>query len=436
MSRPDDDPRGVLVRSRESGSPEASIDEGKTNPVGYILKMFPRFSETFILSEILELERQGLELRIFSLKRPDDGVFHADVARVRAPVTYLPESVLRAGPAYAAAHREVFGWDRRRYLRWLWSTMRRAIQKRRPAGLKHFLRAGFIAPLLRREGIGHVHAHFATSATSVALHLHELAGVSYSFTAHAKDIYRHSVESDSLERKLRSARFAVTVSDYNRRYLAHLGGAERLVRIYNGLDVDRFAPNGRAREEPPLVLAVGRLVEKKGFADLICACALLREDGCSFRCRIAGKGELEPELRTLIVELDLEERVELVGPIPREQLLTVYRRASVVVAPCVIGADGNRDGLPTVVVEAMALGVPVVATDVTGIPEVVEDGRTGLLVPQHHPEALATAIRRVLAEPAWAEAMVRAGRARVEREFDLRANVASLRNLLQEAIGA
>ena len=181
------------------------------------------------------------------------------------------------------------------------------------------------------------------------------------------------------------------------------------------------------------MLAVGRLIEKKGFADLVRACSLLHGDGFSFRCRIVGKGELEAELRALIAELGLEEQVELAGPIPREQLLDVYPRASVVVAPCVIGADGNRDGLPTVLVEAMALGVPVVATDVTGIPELVENGRTGLLVPQHHPEALAAAIRRVLAEPAWAESLVRAGRARVEREFDLEANVARLRALLEEA---
>jgi glycosyltransferase involved in cell wall biosynthesis len=410
--------------------------DADARPVGYILKMFPRFSETFILNEILELERQGLELRIFSLKNPNDGVFHADVARVRAPVTYVPESPLRAVRAYTAAHREVFGWNRRRYVRCLAATLWRAFRKRRLGTLKHFLRAGFIAPLVRREGIGHVHAHFATSATSVALHIHELAGVSYSFTAHAKDIYRHSVESDSLERKLRSARFAVTVSDYNCRSLSGFDGADHLVRIYNGLDVERFAPDGTARQEPPLVLAVGRLVEKKGFADLVRACSLLRRDGWAFRCRIVGKGELEAELRALIAELGVQEHVELAGPIPREQLLDVFPRASVLVVPCVIGTDGNRDGLPTVIVEAMALGVPVVATDVTGIPELVQNGRTGHLVPQHRPEALAGAIRRVLAEPAWAESLARVARARVEREFDLRVNVASLRTLLEEAINA
>lgn len=402
-------------------------------PVGYVLKMFPRFSETFILNEVLELERQGLDMRIFSLKAPDDGVVHADVARVRAPVTYVPESPARAARAFLSAHREVFRWNRARYLRGFSFALWRALKKRRPAAFKRFLQAGFLAPMLRREGIRHVHAHFATSATAVALHLHDLAGVSYSFTAHAKDIYRNSVESDSLERKLRSARFAVTVSDYNLRHLSGFDGSDRVVRIYNGLEIDRYAPNGVGREGPPLVLAVGRLVEKKGFADLIRACSVLREEGQAFRCRIVGKGELRGELRGLIAELGLEDRVELAGPIPREQLLPLYRRASVVVAPCVIGADGNRDGLPTVVTEAMALGVPVVATDVTGIPELVEDGRTGLLVPQRQPEELAAAIRRVLADPGWAEDLARGGRARVERDFDLRVNVSRLRRLLEEA---
>jgi colanic acid/amylovoran biosynthesis glycosyltransferase len=423
MRRPSPDP-GALERPRPAPAGPR---------VGYVLKMFPRFSETFILNEVLELERQGMDLRIFSLKQPDEGVVHADVARVRAPVTYVPESLLRATLAYAAAHREVFRRNRPRYLRCLSIALWRALKKRRLGALKRFLQAGFLAPLLRRERIGHVHAHFATSATAVALHLHDLTGVSYSFTAHAKDIFRHTVESDSLERKLRASRFAVTVSDYNRRYLADFEGSERVVRIYNGLEIDRYAPNGAAREQPPLVLAVGRLVEKKGFADLIRACALLRESGPAFQCLIVGKGELEGELRRLIEELGLGGQVELAGPIPRERLLSVYRRASVVVAPCVIGSDGNRDGLPTVVAEAMAIGVPVVATDVTGIPELVKDGRTGVLVPQRQPEALATAIGRVLADPAWAGALARAGRARVERDFDLRVNVARLRGLLDEA---
>lgn len=397
--------------------------------VAYILKMYPRFSETFILSEILELERQGVDVHIYSLKKPDDGRFHADVSRVRSSVTYAPESPLLAPRAFYEAHRRVMGWDRGRYLRILWGVLRR----RRAGALKRFLQAGYLATRMREDGVTHAHAHFASSATSVALYLNRLMGLPYSFTAHAKDIYSDGVSSDVLERKLRSAAFAVTVSEYNREYLAPFGGGEKVWRIYNGLDLQQFSPNGAHPDDPPLVLAVGRLVEKKGFEELIRACALLRRDGRRFRCLIVGKGEREEALQSLIREMELEGWAELAGPMPREALLELYPRASVVVAPCVVGADGNRDGLPTVLIEAMALGVPVVSTDVTGIPELVEHGRTGLLAPQHDPEGLAAEIRRVLDDPAAARELARRGRERVEREFDLRENVAQLRGMFEGA---
>ncbi|MDQ2911422.1 MAG: glycosyltransferase [Actinomycetota bacterium] len=397
--------------------------------VAYILKMYPRFSETFVLNELLELERQGLRLHVFSLKKPDDGVFHADIARLRAKVTYLPESPLLQPGAFSGAHREVFGWNRGRYLRALGA----AAKRHRTATMKQFLRAGWIAPRLRRAGITHVHAHFASGPTAVALHLHRLTGISYSFTAHAKDIYLDSVDRQELANKLDSARFAVTVSDFNRTHLSQVAES-RLVRIYNGLDLERFTPNGAAPANPPLVLAVGRLIEKKGFGDLIRACALLRDEGRSFHCRIVGKGALEAELRGLIRELWLEGTVELAGALPREQLLELYPRAALLAAPCTVGSDGNRDGLPTVLIEAMALGVPVVATAVTGIPELVEDGLTGLLVSERDPAALAHAIGRILTDPGAARALAEAARERVELRFDLRANVSVLRGLLEESV--
>ncbi|MDQ3669837.1 MAG: glycosyltransferase, partial [Actinomycetota bacterium] len=177
----------------------------------------------------------------------------------------------------------------------------------------------------------------------------------------------------------------------------------------------------------------GRLVEKKGFADLIRACALLRDADVSFRCRIVGKGALEHELRRLVGELSLERQVELAGPLPRERLLGLYPTATLVAAPCVVGSDGNRDGLPTVLVEAMALGVPVVSTRVTGVPELIENGRTGILVPERSPDALAAAIRRVLEDPAGAARRVLAARERVERQFDLHENAAELRRLFERS---
>ena len=398
--------------------------------VAYILKMYPRFSETFILNEILELERRGVELDIFSLKKPDDGRFHADLSRVNARVTYVPARPLRQWSSTGSAHREVCRWDPARYSRLLLRSARR----RRMGALKRFDQAVYIAPRLRRAGIDHVHAHFASSATSVALYLNRLANVSYSFTAHAKDIFHEQVGQESLRRKLRESRFVVTVSDHNVNVLTALEQEANITRIYNGLDLNRFKRNGTAVIDPPLVLAVGRLVEKKGFRDLIVACDLLRKSGRRFRCMIVGKGELKGELEELVLQLGLGDVVDLPGPLPREALLDLYPKASVFAAPCVVGKDGNRDGLPTVLIEAMALGVPVVATPVTGIPELVMHEKTGLIVPEHDPEALAGAIHRLLTtHRVGVERLSTAARQRVESHFDVRANVGHLHELLRGA---
>ena len=397
--------------------------------VAYVLKMFPRFSETFILSEILELERQGMEVRIYSLKLPNDGRFHGVVARVKAPVTYVPSVVAANFRDFLTPHWRVFNWNRRRYLKTLWRTIRR----RRWGAVKRFMQAAYLAPQLRDAGITHVHAHFASSATSVAHHLHHLIGLSYSFTAHAKDIYIDGVAEDVLRRKLDSARFIVTVSDYNRAHLASIAPHADIVRIYNELDLQQFSLDGTHPDALPMVLAVGRLVEKKGFDILVRACAILNSQQVRFRCTIVGTGALEHPLRAMVDELELGDLIDLPGPMPREALITLYPRASVLVAPCVIGSDGNRDGLPTVLIEAMALGVPVISTDVTGIPELVQHGVTGRLAGQNDPGALAASIRASLEQRADSMEMAREGRRVVESRFDLRRNVTDLRTLLEKA---
>jgi len=413
--------------------------------IAYVLKMYPRFSETFILNEILELERQGVDIRIYSLRKPDDGRFHAHLASVRAPVTYLPEYLPADMGRVWAAQRALMQADPGRYRRVLVYTLTR----RNRHAFKRFLQAGVLADHLRTQPVDHLHAHFATSATRVAMFAHLLTGVPYSLTAHAKDIFLNTVDADLLRDKMRAARFVVTVSEFNRDYLSRLAGepgqtslgrllpADRLTippgrirRLYNGIDLIQFSvgpndPPQAVRE--PLILAVGRLIEKKGFDILVRACGLLRDQGITFRCEIAGKGPEEARLRSLIAELDLAGCVELVGPKPQDEIVAAYRQAAVFALPCVVGADGNRDGLPTVLLEAMAMRLPVVSTDLTGVPEIVDDGVTGLLVPQNDPAALAAALARLLADPGVREHMGRAARARVMRDYDLRQNVAILR---------
>ena len=408
-----------------------------TSPAGpkvaYLTKMFPRFSETFILAEILELERTGTDIRIFSLKQPNDARRHADVARVKAPVTYLPEISRGTLRAFTRPHLEVARRHPLGYLRAALNAARRSLKSRSWSSAKRFVQAGYVGAHLQREGITHVHAHFASSATSVARDLHLMMGMSYSFTAHAKDIFMDSVSAKSLIRKLSWASFVVTVSDFNVRHLRALAPDANIVRIYNGLDLDVFRPTTSRPQDPPLILAVGRLVEKKGFDVLVRACAVLRDNGTRFRCEIVGSGSEEPKLRCLVADLALEDCVSLPGPMPREELLDLYPQASVFAAPCVVGTDGNRDGLPTVLIEAMALGVLVISTPVTGIPELVRDGETGVIVPEHDPRALAGALQDALGHPGRAREMAIAGRALVEREFDLRTNVGGLRTLFCKA---
>lgn len=391
--------------------------------VGYVLKVYPRFSETFIVNEILAHEAAGVPVEIFALRPPTEGRFHEQLARVRAPVTYLPHHGLRAadlwGQVRAAAAAPAF-WER--------------FAPAQFEAVDDVAQALALAALVRERGITHLHAHFATSATTVARLAAGIAGITYSFTAHAKDLYHDSVCPDDLRRKLADAFAVVTVSDYNCAYLReHFGEAAAGVRrVYNGLDLERF-PYRQSLGCPPRIVAVGRLVEKKGFDVLVEACAILRDQGRQLECQIVGAGECRAALEAQIARLGLEATVHLVGPRPQGEVIELVQSAAVFAAPCVVGEDGNRDGMPTVLLEAMALGTPCVATDVTGIPELIADGVTGLLVPQRDPAGLAAVVARLLDDRSLGLTLAAAARRRIEVDFDIVRNSAALRALFAEA---
>jgi glycosyltransferase involved in cell wall biosynthesis len=312
----------------------------------------------------------------------------------------------------------------------LWS----ALETARGEEIREVYQAVVLARLVREKGIGHLHAHFAGRPTTVARLAAHFAGIPYTFTAHANDIFNNSTRPDEMQRKLADAAVAVTVSDYNAAYLRSTFGAaaERVRRIYCGLDLTRLRYES-PQDRPPRIMAVGRLVEKKGFADLIEACAILARRGRSFGCQIIGTGTLDAPLRALVARLGLEKTVELAGPRPQGAVIEAVRGAAALVLPCVVGEDGDRDGLPTVILEAMALGTPCVSTDVTGIPEAVRDGDTGLAVAQHDPDALAAAIERLLFDPALRVRLAVNARQLIEREFDVRRNAARLRAVFDDA---
>jgi glycosyltransferase involved in cell wall biosynthesis len=382
--------------------------------------MYPRLSETFILTEILALEAAGQPLEIFSLRPPTDGRFHAELAEVRAPVTYLPGPSGKARDVWA----ELARTDAR------FGHPDRVMPELTASPVDEAMQAMALAREVADRGIARLHAHFATSATAVARLAALIAGVPYTFTAHAKDIFHRDVDPDDLRSKLRDAEAVVTVSDYNVAYLRGAFGrdAATVRRIYNGLDLSRHTfepPSGRSR----LIAAVGRLVEKKGFADLIDACGVLAARGVDFRCVVVGGGPEEAALRERIAGHGLTGHVELLGRLPQSEVLAVLRSAAVFAAPCVVGTDGNRDGLPTVLLEAMAAGTPCVSTDVTGIPEILDDRETGLLVGQHDPAGLAAALGALLADPDLQRRLAGAARQRIERDFDVREQAARLRAL-------
>lgn len=400
--------------------------------IAYVLKMYPRFSETFIVNEILELERRGVDIRIYSLRKPDEGRFHAKLARVKANVVYVPQYPQMEPERIKTAHQLVRRTFPERYEQVRAYSEGRGHQ---PA-LKRFLQAGYVAAHLLKNPVDAIHAHFASSATRVANNVHHLIGVPYSITAHAKDIFHKNVNRNSLRRKIRDARFVVTVSKFNQTYLQDLmGDTPSDIRcLYNGIDLTRFRPDATVKRDPNLILGVGRLVEKKGFDTLIHACHILATWKVEFQCEIIGKGGLRDSLNQLIVDLGMQQQVRLVGPKPQDQVLDAYRRATVFALPCLIGSDGNRDGLPTVLLEAMATGLPVISTNLTGVPEIIDHGENGLLVPPRNAPELARALAELLANPARRDQMSRAARQKAKEQFDVRHNVAQLYEWLTEPV--
>ncbi len=306
-------------------------------------------------------------------------------------------------------------------------------EARRKTDVQDFYHAMHLALLIHQKKITHFHAHFATSATTAARWAARIAGIRYSVTMHANDIFHESVDPADLVAKIDDSKFVVTVSEYNRQYLAkRFDCTDKIHRIYNGLDLKKFGYKSPV-SRPRRIVAVGRLVHKKGFADLIDACRLLADQAIDFSCDIIGGGELERALGDRIAQLQLHDRVRLTGPLPQNDVRRIIGQSAMLVAPCVVADDGNRDGLPTVITEALALGTPCISTAVTGIPEIVRDQETGIIVSQNSPHELASAMIRLLDNERLGISLATSARQLVEREFDLHNNVARIRELFLDS---
>lgn len=396
--------------------------------IGYIIKMYPRISETFILNEMLELERRGVEISIFSLKKPDEGIFHPQVADLKARAYYLE------------------GFDTKKWGTWLgqlwdylaphshrlWPLIEQALREQDNYKLELLMLAAWIGARATELGLNHLHAHFASLPSSMAYYAHLITGIPFSFTAHAKDIFVYDMNEHLLSKKLAAAKFVVTVTNYNYRYLTEQApeiDPSVIKVIHNGIDIDSFSPVAPADREKNLILGVGRLVTKKGFATLLDACKILKDKKVPFRCQIVGDGSEADNLRLKKNELGLsDQEIEFTGALTLDQVLKLMARATIFCLPCTVDDDGNQDALPTVIIEAMALGLPVISTSISGIPEMVDSEVSGILVEPDRPLELSVQIERLLASPELRTGFARAGRQTAENKFSLKKNAGTLLN--------
>jgi glycosyltransferase involved in cell wall biosynthesis len=408
-------------------------------PIAYIMKRYPRLSETFILNEIKVMEDLGAGLELFSLLPPEPPPHHPLVGEIRAKLHHLPLAAGAKALTLAAAHGRCLRAHPLRYGKALARALLASAQSRRPIGVwKQFVRAGFVAYHCRKQGVGLIHAHFANAPAAVAAFASVISGIPYSFTTHAKDLYL--TPKRVLRRRVRDARFISTCTSYNVDYLKGFlpsDAHDKVHLVYHGIDLNRFAMRAPARPRSggvPLILSVGRLVPKKGFSDLIAACALLREQGIGFYCAIVGEGPLRAELGADIARRGLEHHVRLMGAMTHGDLAKFYHEADIfALAPQII-ENGDRDGIPNVIVEAMASGVPVVSTAVSGIPEVVRNNLTGLLVPSESPALLAEALRQLIGNPGIGVRMAEAARALLEEELDCFETTKRLLELMADCV--
>ena len=400
--------------------------------IGYLVRAFPRVSETFIINEIIELERQGFDLRIYSMIAPTDRIRHRLVDQIRSPIRYLPNLYSAGFVRIVADHLALAVRSPRTY----WSAVVRLIASCEPDLIARLAQAPSLARLMAADGVVLLHAGFVHAPGSLAYAASLFAGLPYTVAAHARDLYRSP--RSLLLTKLAGARAVFTCTRYNAVHLQQLAAGAapiRVVHVYHGTSLERFPFGPYGSSAPPLVLAVARLVEKKGLDDLIHAAAVLRDSGRRFSCHIVGDGQRRTSLQRLIEALDLEQFVTLDGAVDQDDVVGWYRRATVLVLPCRVARDGDRDGIPNALIEAAACGVPIVTTPVSGIPELVEHRRSGLLVPPGNPGELARAIDLLLHSADLREQLRTGARKIVEEAFDLRRNAVTIGRELCAIVG-
>jgi colanic acid/amylovoran biosynthesis glycosyltransferase len=401
--------------------------------IAYIMSRFPHLPETFILREMNEMEAQGCQVELYPLVSQGQPVVHEAARPWLGRAHRFP---LISRPVITTNWRTLW----RRPLLYLTLWLRLVRENGRSPGflgraLYLFPKAVAAAAQMQTEQVDHIHAHYATHPALLAWLIHQLTNIPYSVTVHAHDIF---VNTTMLATKLRDAAFVIAISEFNRDYLVRLLGdwvRPKTVVIHCGIEPEQYGRPVRSTRPPPCleILSIGSLQPYKGFPYLIAACADLRAAGIPFRCRLVGDGEERLHLTQLIAEHSLQEQVLLLGAKTETEVIDLLTAADCYVQPSIVTASGKMEGIPVALMEALAAGVPVIASNLSGIPELVRPRQTGYLVPPGDAEALAAAVIHLYNHPREAIALAEAGRILVQAEFNLGENVGRLMALLMAA---
>ena len=402
-----------------------------------VLKGYPRISETFISNEILLLESLGFKIHIISMRHPREPFTHASVKNIQASVDYLP-STIQGNLFTLCGHNFLLAVKRPViYFKAVKKAVVRWMRTRKSATLKHLLLAGYLVhKILPGKNIVHFQAHFAHSPTSVAFFSSLLSDVPFSFFAHAKDIY--TSDKRQLKEKINMARFVVTCTKYNKAYLSELAGNTQtpVFCVYHGINLDYFSSKEREIKcKPPYqIITVARMTRKKGLENVYQALAVMRDKGIEFKHTLIGEGDDHSKIVALIKQLKLENLTQLCGTLTHEQVIDHYASSDLFVLGCLIADNGDRDGIPNVMAESMAMNLPVVATNVSGIPEFLEDRVTGLMVEQKDPMALANAMETLLKDNNLRQEVTLEAKKRITRDFNNKKLIIDLAGIYSKMI--
>ena len=396
--------------------------------LAYIMSRFPKITETFILYEILELERLGLYVEVYPLLRENQPVKHPEAEGLVKRAHYEPflsKLILKAN-WYFIRHRPIV------YFKMVADVLLSTFGSYNffIGALSFLPKSVLFAYKMQKQGITHIHAHFSNHATVSAFIINRLTDISFSFTAHAFDIF---VEHRMLDKKVKAALFSVTISTYNKDFMVRLCGKwarEKIHVIHCGIDPEIFCPViDKETKEIFTMICVASLEEKKGHEYLIKACRILKERGVDFICHLVGDGSFVTQIEEQILKANLKDGIILHKSLNRATVAKMMQSANVKILPSVRAKDGDQEGIPVVLMEAMAVALPVISTKLSGIPELVETGQTGILVPPRDSDALADAIQRLQSDPLLCREMGLSGKEKVLKDFNLQTNTAKLYDL-------